>query len=44
MIIYTSNYLALTVSYLIPAAMLRGMGYTSTSAEWMSDDVFQLFW
>jgi hypothetical protein len=43
MIIFTSNNFALTVSYLIPT-MFRGMGYTSTSAEWMSGDVFQLFW
>ncbi|KAI4677962.1 uncharacterized protein J4E84_008909 [Alternaria hordeiaustralica] len=49
MVIYTSNCLALTVSYFIPT-MLRGMGYTSTSAQWMTvpiwscGAVFQLFW
>ncbi|RYN84645.1 hypothetical protein AA0117_g375 [Alternaria alternata] len=49
LIIYTANCLALTVSYFIPT-MLRGMGYTSTSAQWMTvpiwscGAVFQLFW
>jgi hypothetical protein len=49
LIIYTANCLALTVSYFIPT-MLRGMGYTSISAQWMTvpiwscGAVFQLFW
>ena len=47
--LYASNCLALTVSYFIPT-MLRGMGYSSTSAQWLTvpiwscGAVFQLFW
>jgi hypothetical protein len=47
--LYASNCLALTVSYFIPT-MLRGMGYSKASAQWMTvpiwgcGAVFQLFW
>jgi hypothetical protein len=47
--LYASNLLAMTVSYFIPT-MLRGMGYSKTSAQWMTvpiwacGAVFQLFW
>jgi hypothetical protein len=47
--LYAANCLALTISYFIPT-MLRGMGYSRTTAQWMTvpiwscGAVFQLFW
>ncbi|OAL05211.1 MFS general substrate transporter [Phaeosphaeriaceae sp. SRC1lsM3a] len=47
--LYAANCLALTISYFLPT-MLRRMGYSSTSAQWMTvpvwscGAVFQLFW
>lgn len=47
--LYTCNILGLTISYFIPT-MLKGLGYTSVTAQWMTvpiwacGAVFQLFW
>lgn len=47
--LYAANCLALTISYFLPT-MLRSMGYSSTSAQWMTVPVwscgaiFQLIW
>jgi hypothetical protein len=47
--LYAANCLALTISYFIPT-MLREMGYSKTSAQWMTvpiwscGAVFQLVW
>ncbi|KAF4470018.1 MFS general substrate transporter [Fusarium albosuccineum] len=49
LILYTCNVLALTISYFIPT-MLKGLGYTSITAQWMTvpiwscGAIFQLFW
>ncbi|KAJ3548511.1 hypothetical protein NM208_g979 [Fusarium decemcellulare] len=49
LVLYTCNVLALTISYFIPT-MLKGMGYTSVTAQWMTvpiwacGAIFQLFW
>ncbi|KAH7092299.1 major facilitator superfamily domain-containing protein [Paraphoma chrysanthemicola] len=49
LLLYSANLLALTISYFIPT-MLRGMGYSKVTAQWMtvpiwmSGVVFQLFW
>ncbi|KAF4950354.1 hypothetical protein FSARC_13218 [Fusarium sarcochroum] len=49
LILYTCNILGLTISYFIPT-MLKGLGYTSITAQWMTvpiwacGAVFQLFW
>lgn len=46
---YALNLIALTMTYFIPT-MLKGMGYTEISAQWMTvpiwacGAVFQLFW
>ncbi|KAM0418713.1 hypothetical protein ACHAPT_012311 [Fusarium lateritium] len=49
LVLYTCNILGLTISYFIPT-MLKGLGYTSVTAQWMTvpiwacGAVFQLFW
>lgn len=49
LVLYMCNLLALTISYFIPT-MLRGLGYTAISAQWMTvpiwscGAVFQLVW
>lgn len=49
LVLYACNILGLTISYFIPT-MLKGLGYTSITAQWMTvpiwacGAVFQLFW
>lgn len=49
LLMYALNLLALTISYFIPT-MLKGLGYTSITAQWMTvpiwvcGAIFQLFW
>ncbi|KAK1656710.1 major facilitator superfamily domain-containing protein [Colletotrichum godetiae] len=49
LVLYACNILGLTISYFIPT-MLKGLGYTSITAQWMTvpiwacGAVFQLLW
>lgn len=49
LVLYTFNILGLTISYFIPT-MLKGLGYNSVSAQWMTvpiwscGAIFQLVW